>query len=81
MLTMVSGVRYPMTPTLVPLTSKTYEGVRLGRFSMDGTKLVFRLAQTMGTDTLEMYGVRPAIPSSNSWLPRDFEATTILLVL
>lgn len=77
---MVSGVRYPMTPILVPLTSKMYDGVRLGRF-MAGSRVVFGLAQTMGTDTLEMYGVSPAIPSSNSWLPRDYEVTVLLVML
>lgn len=67
---MVSGVRYPMTPIFVPLTFRTYEGVRLVRF-MVGSRLVSRLAQTMGTDTFSMKGVSPETPPSNSWFPRD----------
>lgn len=69
MLTVVYRVMYPMTPTLVPFMFKTYDGVRLVRF-MAGSRLVFRLAQTMGTDTLEMYGVSPEIPSSKSCSPK-----------
>lgn len=59
-----------MTPILVPLTSRMYEGVRLEMFIV-GSRLVSKLAHTIGTDTLEMYGVSPETPSSNSWFPKD----------
>lgn len=67
--TSVSRVRYPMTPTSVPLTSRTTDGVSLEMF-IAGSRLVFRFAQTTGTDTLAMNGASPEIPSSKSWFPK-----------
>lgn len=59
-----------MMPILVPLTSRT---VDFGSFPelIPSIFELFKLHATIGVVRLFINGIRPGVPSSNSWFPKD----------
>lgn len=73
MLTIVSGVKYPIMPIFLPPTSSFIDGCKLVTFFRRGSILRFRFAQTTGDSTFSRNWIKLSTPSSNSWLPRHWK--------
>ena len=75
-ITVVSGNKYPMIPILRPPTSITSD---LDVFPIIwGSWSVWMFDTKTGKLAASRNGRRPSIPSSNSWLPRDYKFTSLL---
>lgn len=70
---LVSGVRYPITPTLTPFTSKTVDFFNDVVFVISGVFDRSKFAARTGKSASFRNGTKPSTPSSNSWFPSDCE--------
>lgn len=62
----MSGVKYPIIPTLVLLSVRTTDGFREVALLSSGTLEKFKLAAKIGISEFFTNGISPSTPSSNS---------------
>lgn len=68
----VSGVKYPITPTFTPFTLNVVDLFSALALWSVGSDEASKFETSTGKWASLRNGTRPSMPISNSWLPRDY---------